>query len=231
MPDNHCYGSLQVCRLRVAALTETGAPDSGATNGYISDALIMATLDLQVDEGTEHLQKNGCGDICSRFIDCDKVKGVNVALELCQLDSELIGLLTGAQVFTDVASGDAIGIELPDLADDCPNGVCLELWTLAWDGSSQATPPSLSGSIAYWHFVIPKYRPQPSAFTLEDGILAFPLKGPGESNPNITVNGPFDDWDTDVVDQGGIRNSLGWFLDANLPATTCGYVNVPSAAS
>ncbi len=231
MPDDHCYGSLQVCRLRVAQLTDAGAPDAGAANGYFSDALIKADLDLQVEEGTEHLLKNGCGDICQRFVDCDKVKGVTVMLELCQLDNELIGLLTGWQVFTDTATGDAIGVSAAGLADDCPAGVSLEMWTLAHDGAAQATPPSLAGAVAYWHFVIPKYRPQPAAFTLEDGFLSFPVKGPGEENPNITADGPFDDWDADIAGAGGITTSIGWFLDPVIPASSCGYINVPSAAS
>jgi hypothetical protein len=232
MAEPHCYGSLQVCALRVAKLDAAGSPDDGASNGYISDALIMARITTEVEEGDEFTLKNGCGAICQTFKDCDRVKRVPVEMELCQLDSELLSLLTNGSNIIEISTGDSIGYELPEADTACSNGVSLELWTKAWDGSYQATAPTFGGTTeTWWHWVLPNVKFQIGDLTLENEILKVPVKGFGNENPRITADGPFDDWPSDIVARGGITSSAGWFLDDTLPTAECGFVNVPSAAS
>jgi len=234
MAEPHCFGSLQVCALRVAKLNAAGSPVTGASNGYVSDALVMAKVTTEIEEGDEFTLKNGCGSICQTFKDCDRVKRVTVEMELCQLDSELLSLITNGSNITKISSGDSIGYELPEANDVCSNGVSLELWTKAWDGSAQATPVSVgAGGLtpAYWHWVMPSVKFQIGDLTLENEILKVPVKGFGNANPRITANGPFDDWPSDIVARGGITSSAGWFLDSVIPTATCGFINVPSAAS
>jgi len=227
MPTPHCFGSLQVCALRIAALDSSGAPLAGASNGYVTDALIQASVSLELNTGDEFVLKNGCGAICQTFRDCDRILRASVDLELCQLDSELISLLIGGgTLFTDTGTGDAIGYELPNSTIDCPDGVSLELWTKAWDGSSQAAAPFLAAP-SYFHFVFPKTRWQMGDLTMENEIMTIPLTGIADENPGMPTNGPYDDWNVDVAAAGGITNVGGWFLDDTLPTATCGFVAVP----
>jgi hypothetical protein len=227
MPSPHCYGSLQVCALRVAALDASGAPLPGASNGYVSDSLIQASVSLELETGDDFTLKNGCGAICQTFRDCDRIKRAAVDLELCTLDSELIALLIGAgTLFTDTGTGDAIGYELPSSAIDCPDGVSLELWTKAWDGASQAAAPFL-GAPSYYHFVFPKVRWQMGDLTMENEIMSIPLTGIADENPGMDADGPFDDWNADIILAGGFTTVGGWFLDDTLPTAACGYIAVP----
>ncbi len=230
--DPHCFGSLQVCATRVGKLDVNGAPDPGANNGYVTDALIQAGVTLDIRDGDEFELINGCGGICQTFKDCDRILRASISLELCTLDSELISLLLpNGQLFTDTGTGDAIGFELPPSDEDCPFGTSLELWTKAWDQNQQATPPFLGGStIAYFRFFFPKVRWQLGDLTLENEILRLPVNGIAEENDQITVNGPFNDFNVDVAAQGGITNVGGWFLDGTIPTAQCGFIPVPAGS-
>lgn len=230
MSEPHCYGSLQLCRLRAALLLPSGAPDDGANNGYVTTAAISAGISLTLKEGDDLELIDGCGNVCQSFKDCDRIKRATVELDLCILDSELISLLIGGGTLFQ-QSGDAIGFGLPGIDADCPNGVALELWTKAWDGAVQATPPFLGGTTnAYWKFVFPKVKFQLGDMTLENGFAHFPLTGIAEENPNITANGPFNDWPTGVANAGGVVTSMGFFLEDDLPAAACGFIAVPSGS-
>lgn len=235
MPEEHCFGSLQVCRLRVAKLDANGSPSTGAATGYVSNALVQATVDLEIEEGDQFTLKNGCGEICQTFRDCDRLIGASIEMDLCHLDAELIAFMTGSSIIRDLGGtgdGDTIGMELASSDDACPNGVSLELWTKAWDSNVQATPPFLGGStLAYFHFVFPRTKWQVGQLTFENDFMRVPVRGFAEENPRITANGPFDDWPADIAARGGITNIGGFFLDSTIPTASCGAIEVPSAAS
>lgn len=226
-----CFSSRQVCRLRVALLDSAGAPDSGASNGYVTKGFVSIETSPQVEEGEEVVVKDGCGDICLRYVDKDIVKGVNATINLCQLDAQLYWLLLGGTTFTESPSSDIFGGKMPAVASGGGPDLCLEWWTIAQDGASQATPDSTSNLPAYYHFVIPKISFSPGDTTYENGPAQFPVVGKGEENANITANGPFDDWPTEVANAGGIDSPWGWWLDSTLPDASCAFVEVTSAAS
>lgn len=230
MAEPHCFAPLQVCAVRVAALTAGGAPDTGAGNGYVSDAIIDATIGIELSEGAEVEQKNGCGAVCQTFKGTDSIKRATLSLNFCVLDLELIWLLTGGDLFT--KAGDTFGWQPPQIADPAPNGVCLELWSKAWDGAQQATPASTASAAAYLHFVFPLFKSQIGEFNLEgENFTVIPVDGFSTENSNVTANGPYDDWPVEIAQGGGITSAFGVFLDANLPTADCGFIAVTSAAS
>lgn len=223
----NCYGSIQACMLRWAVVNEAGQPQPGASNGYQSDALIQVGVGVELEAGADVSQKNGCGALCQAFRQPDLIKRVTLEIPLCQLDAELIQLAVGGTVIT--SGGLAIGYELPTLSDTPNPGGVLEVWTYAWDGESQA---ALAGAARYFHFVFPHARFSPGNFTLEaPNFLQFPLVGYSDANPNVTINGPYNDWPAAVVAIGGITASAGWFLDTTIPTAACGYQTVPGPAS
>jgi hypothetical protein len=226
-----CLGSLQVCRIRVAKLTAGGVPDYGAGNGYISDAIIQADLSVELSAGDDFELKNGCGDIAQHFKDCDRVKRVNIDVEFSQLDSELVGLLTGSDTFYDEDEEVTIGGQLLSSTDPCQNGVALEMWTKAWDSNQQANASLIGGSssdVLYWRWFFPFVRFQMGNMTLQNDILRIPVTGYAQENDEMPASGPYFDFPTAVSAGGGITNSMGWFVDDELPAAQCGYIEVGS---
>lgn len=229
--SGHCVGSLQVCRIRVAKLTAGGTVAPGPDNGYISDAIIQASLTVDVSAGDDFELKNGCGDIAQQFKDCDRVKRVSVDMEFSQLDSELVGLLTGSDTFYDAGEDITIGGALLSSTDPCQTGVSMELWSKAWASNQQAPASLIGGSAAdvtYWRWFFPFVRFQLGNLTLQNDILRIPVTGYAQQNDEMPATGPYSDFPSAVSSVGGIVTPMGWFLDDEVPEAQCGYITVGS---
>lgn len=223
-----CITSLDICGIRVAKLLSSGSPDDGIANGYFSDAPQKLKVTVDTKKGDTKDQINGCGALMATFKDPDLIKGVSLALDLCQLDAELLEILTGASLFTSGAN--AIGMQLPAVGSEPPN-VCLEAWSKAWDGDSQIVDAFTSPNSTYIHWVFPWVQSVQGDFTMEHELMIVPVNSVGKENARITANGPFNDWPSAVAARGGVVRCGGWFYDGTLPTNSCTYVNVTSAAS
>lgn len=231
--DDWCYGSIQVCAMRVTKLNASGGPLVGSGNGLVTAALVDATLSPEIEEGVNIRLKNACGNICQTFRDCDKMVNASITLNLCQLDAQLIQFLIGGSTFLDLAgdgAGDIIGYQFPATDDSCPNGVSLELWSKAWNGSQQASPAFLDAP-AYFHWVFPRTKWQIGDLNFENDFMRVQVNGYAEENDSLTANGPYDDWPADIAAAGGFTNIGGWFLDDEIPTAACEAVTVPGVAS
>jgi hypothetical protein len=228
MANPTCFASLQACALRVARLSAAGAPESGAENGYVSEAIIDLTVAVELTEGDEFEVKNGCGVICATFKDVDRIKRLNLTLNLCQLDFYLIDFLTEGGLIE--SGGLPVGFEYPSVTAAAQNGVSLEVWTKAWDGTEQAVPAFTSPNAAYNHWVFPKTKWVLGDITMENDLMVVPVTGFGEENSQITANGPFNDWPAAVANHGGITRVGGVFYDDTLPTATCAPEAVPAGS-
>lgn len=237
MSTDHCVGSLQVCGIRVRQLTAGGTPATGSDVGYVSDAIVQADLSVELSTGDDFELKNGCGNIAQQYKDCDRVKRVNVSMEFSQLDSELVGLLTGSDVFTKTIisppSEVTLGGALLSSTDTCQTGVAMELWTKAWDGNQQMNASLIGGSssdVVAWRWFFPFVRFQLGNLTLQNDILRIPVTGYAQENSSMPIEGPFDDFPAAIQSAGGITTPMGWFMDeqSNLPDPGCGYVSIGS---
>lgn len=225
-----CYTSLQLCALRVAQLTAAGRPTVPGTNkGYVTDAAIKLQVGVTLKTGADLEQQNGCGAVCAAFKSPDRIKRVDLSLDLCQWDAQLIGMLTSGGVIS--SGGNAIGFQFPSTTGADPLPVCLEAWSKAWSGGQQASAAFTSPNASYIHWVFPFVQFGIGQFTIENALMVVPLTGPGTPNAFITVNGPFDDWPAAVAAAGGITQVGGWYLDGTLPTVACNYINTTSAAS
>lgn len=209
-----CTGSLQACRLRVARLSADGAPAAGVNNLYVTDALIQINWKVVLKTGAQIDVENGCGDICLTYQGRDRVKSVDLDMQLCVLDAELIELLTGSNLI--VVDGDNVGWSLPDSSVEIDNDVSIEAWSLAWDGDEQAIDDN---SDTLWHhWVWPR-----TTWTFGDGglsndALRVPLVGHGKSN-SAFGNGPANDMPWNAV-----SGPMGEFVTPiSPPEAACGY--------
>lgn len=215
---HRCLSSVYASRLRVTRLHSGGTLDPGSENMIVSDGLVSVGTTPNVQAGEEFTQRNGGGGICVYVTEDDKILRYDLALALCQLDSELLEMLTGGRVLT--VGGVTVGFAVPGL-DDVPPSVCIEAWSEAREGSSIA---SEAGDALYWHFVWPSVRWTLGAFTLERGILTVPLTGKAVENPSMGT-GPEASW------PGIITEAQAWFLDDEIPDATCGYQALVVAGS
>jgi len=234
MPEPQCFAPLNLCAMRVAALSSGGAPQPGAF-GYRTDAIATASIGLEIEDGEEFTVKNGCGTIAQTVKQPSKVKGSTVTLELTNFDPALLWLLIGnSRRIVDsggAGSGEIIGWEAPLVSAAAGNGVCLELWSKAWDSTVQATPAFAGGSTAvYFHWVFPKVIFTLSDLPLQEDFTTTTVEGVGSENPNLTANGPWNDWPSDVAGPGGFSGSVGFYYDSTIPTSVCGISTVPATS-
>jgi hypothetical protein len=224
-----CITSVDLCAIRVSKVTEGGSPISGASNGYVSEAPISLGVTVTTEAGDDLTLENGCGAIMSTLQTPDQLKGLELELNLCQLDSYLISLLTGANLFT--SGGDAVGFQFPSVGTS-PDPVCFEGWSKAWTSTGAQLSHTFTTPNETWiHWVFPFTRWVQGDITMEHELMQVPVTGKGYENSRITVNGPFNDWPAAVAAQGGVTHLGGWFYDSAPPSATCNYVTVTSIAS
>lgn len=205
-----CYSSIDLCAMRVVELDAEGAPVEGSDTLYVTDIPILANVGFVVAAGESFELRNGCGAVCATFEDCDRVKSATLGLELCQLEAELIVMMTG---YLPVNSGGAvIGWELPGADADCPSGAGVELWSKAWDTDEQAV---VGGNLQYFRHVFPKVRSVVGNFTLQHEILRTPVNGKATANSQYG-DGPGSDMPRVFT------NAYGNFLDDSIPSAECG---------
>ena len=225
-----CFSPRDVCAYRVATLTASGAPRTGAGNGY-TGKLVQVVATPQVDAGDDQIQRDGCGDICAFVRDCPTFTGMDLEVTLCDLDTQALVLMLDAIGITETPSSDLFGLKMDSVTAGCQRPTSFEWWVKAWDGGVQAEPDSTGNQPAYFHFVVPWVYWGLGPMTHAKGIQLTTVTGKGQENINITSNGPFNDWPSEVALVDGINTGFGWWMDAALPAISCATVTVSSAAS
>lgn len=224
-----CYTSVDFCAVRASILAADGSKTGAATNG---SAYNMRPISLNrspiVSTGETQETKDGCGDICFSRKDPDLTTGETLTLTLCQLDLELIALLTGGEVLLD-SGGTVIGVEAPDPAATPPviefNG-----WSKAFDGNSPVASPR-----TYWHWAWPYTQWNIGTWNNQRGALQVTLTATASANANLG-SGSFNDFPG-----AGVQQFFGVFLADDIPdpdvspynasGLSCGFIDTPASAS
>lgn len=187
-------GTLFAVGTRITKLGADGSPLVGASNAYVTDALVKVELGLEYEDGEEITQKNGAGIICVSYQAPSSLKrGTIAGFQFCTPDPNVLQFLIGGTVLNDTATPtpNQIGYAAPAVgADPVPNGVSLEFWTRAITGGSFATVNP------YFHWLIPRAFIRPSGnFALSGEDPTVPeFEGFCTENANWG-DGPVGDWD------------------------------------
>lgn len=220
MANVTCTGSIKCVAMRVGRLAASGAPAAGATNMYVTESIIELGMAVQVDEGQERQVKNGAGDICQILREPDKVKGLNLTMQLCELDAELLEMLTGATLITETTT--TIGHMAPAVGGQAnPNGVALESWSWGWDGGARAG--NAIADPVFLHWVFPLTRFTLGTITQNEDFMSIPLSGKCEENPSIAT-GPNNDLPAALA----AGRLYAVYEEDTVPSGSCGYIVQPA---
>jgi len=213
-----CNTSIEAVRLRIALLNSGGVPVVGASSMVVTDALIKLDYKFLINAGTKIDQDNGSGATCLTFQGDDTIDGVQVDIDLCTLDDDLICLATGCTPVT--IAGTVRGFTLPAVGVPLTRRVSVEAWSLAWATDAQA----LNGSTPlYHHWVWPSVGFRLADSGIANAAFRQPITGKGRSNPAIG-DGPAND-----LPAGIFTTAMGRYVDSNaLPAASCGLLAVAS---
>ncbi|MGL5911837.1 MAG: hypothetical protein ACRCZP_17675 [Phycicoccus sp.] len=211
--------SLQVLGARVTKLTPGGAPLAGATNGYVSNAVIRAGIGLEYETRDAVRQARGDGTLCVSFPERFQVAGGTIEdMQFCIPDPNLLTFLIGGTALsaTGTPPQPEVGYAAPQVGvDPNPNGVALELWTRSVIGGA------FDAALPYIHWLAPCYRGQLSASqTLEETtVLTFTTAGGLQENLGWGA-GPYSDWTWPTT------RVWQWVRKATLPSLTPAFVPV-----
>jgi hypothetical protein len=165
--------SIKGRRMRLTALDECGAPDTAAECGVIvTDGFISVTWSDEVEEGEEYTQKNAWGDFCIAEKDGDRVKWVNVAIQMCEIDPQVLTMVGGANPV--IVGDDTIGATFG--REPNPQAFGIEVWTKKAGTDACAEG---GGAVEWGYFVAPFVRNGmlDGDITIENGPLTLGLKG------------------------------------------------------
>lgn len=201
---------------------------TGATggNGYFAKAPIQVTFKPVFETGVELTAKNGCGTLCGYYKSPDQLKNYDLTFELCDLDHELIELLTGEAVIKSGAN--SIGHEFSRVSSCSPltpNGVAVEFWSKRW---LQCANPA-AGTAQYFHWLFPRAYLHTGQIVMKNDFMTVPIEGFLQENPNWG-RGP---WTGNLYPNTGGIAALGavWEDTVAPPTAANGYITVPGGAA
>jgi hypothetical protein len=219
MPNQTCTNMLKVCAFRGVRLDPDGSTATGVDASYVTTAPILVGYTPNTPDRERFEVFNGCGDQCALFIGSPKaVDSVDLRMDLCQLDAELIELLAGGAVITDGSYG-TVGYLAPTDATVNVDGVGVETWAIAWNGRQRALR---NGQPGWYRHLFPKTTWQVGEIVQENGFATIPMTGAGEVNSLWGTGLASDPFPVTVGDA-----AYGWFIDDAKPTAACGYVEVP----
>lgn len=216
MANQTCTSLLKVCHMRVLRLDGAGEIVVGADARYEHAAPIALSYTEQRPERERLEQKDGCGDTCGLYIGPPRaVDSVELSVDLCKLDAELVEMLAGGSVITDGTYGTVGYLSATDSTVNV-EGVAIETWSIAWNGRQRALR---NGEPAWYRHVFPKTTWQVGQITANnEGFSTIPMTGFGEVNSGFATGYSADPFPTDVGE-----SAYGWVLDDALPEAFCGY--------
>lgn len=136
MPSE-CRSVLKSCLARFVRLDECGGIVVGEASMLTTKGYISVAATAQIETGEEFIQRNACGELCLNEKDDDQFKRYDLEMQFCQVDPELLELISGARILVDsegvsrgFAHGESAGVE----------NFSLELWTKVSGGGCEGDP-------------------------------------------------------------------------------------------
>ena len=136
--------------MRVTALDGCCTPVSSACGQVTTAGFISVVLTQELSNATVITVKNAADQVCVYDPGCDSFLDLSVAISLCQVNPELVALMTGQSTVLDY-NGNAVGFRRSTNLD-CPLRFALEVWTFV--SGCSGTPPLTN----YGYFLVPCIR-------------------------------------------------------------------------
>lgn len=168
-----CFSVVRGKTVRVVELDDCGAPLEGGRY-VVSDGFVSVALTAELESGDEYIQKNANGKLCINERNPDALKRLNVEIDWCNVDPELISIVTGNPVELDNET-DAVGFRITEGEADTNWG--LEVWTgIAGDNCGESGP-------SYGYLLVPFITGSTVGdITIENGVSTFQTLGYTQGN-------------------------------------------------
>lgn len=135
MPSE-CRSVIKSCLARFTRLDECGSIVVGAASMLTTKGYISVGATAQLETGEEFIVKNACGELCVNEKDADQFKRYDLEIQLCQVDPELLELISGARLLVDGGTSRGFAHGENPLTEN----FSLELWTKVSGGACTGDP-------------------------------------------------------------------------------------------
>lgn len=168
---SNCYTLWNIPTVRVTALSDCGVPVTGCST-VVSDGIISIEMTTEYEDRQEFFVKNGDGRFCVRRTDPPILKWINIVATFCNVDPELVNIMSGEPLVMDDASEPtAIGYSTDENSAGTSN-FALEAW------SRIASDIPCTGGTEYGYTLLPWIvEGTVGDVTLENGAANFILNG------------------------------------------------------
>jgi hypothetical protein len=178
-----CFTPVRGKIVRVTQLDECGEV---GTSYVVSDGFITVSMTAENETGDEFIQKNANGALCVNERSPDSLKRLNVTVDWCLVDPDLISIITGYPLELDGTSpgDDVVGFRWVE--GEVNASWALEVWT------GLANAACAEGEVCYGYLLVPFITgSQLSGVTVENAAATFQTTGYTQSNSGWGV-GPWD---------------------------------------
>jgi len=134
--------------IRVTRLNADGTLTVGPSGSYVTKKFVSLGFTPEYESGDEFTTKAADGSVCVSWKTADTLKRVTLAISICDPDPEFTQMIAGGSLLS--AGGLSVGWKAPLVGVDAtPNGVAIEVWSIANVGGRQAS------TNPYWHWIFP----------------------------------------------------------------------------
>lgn len=174
--------SVQGILMRVTPLTVEGIIDATKpihwTKGFIS-----LSFSPEITTGDEIETKGADGSVCISWKADDSLKRLNINLSLCNVDPEMLVLLSGGKTLVETGGTSVTGYTSAPVGSSVGNPVAIEVWSYRNVGGKPGSPP-------YWHWVFPYVKVRyEGEREFSNTALANAFTGQGVGNPALCAAG------------------------------------------
>ena len=147
-----CWASTRGDIARFTALDNCCTPKTASCGQVTTAGFISVKLTQELDAATVIKVKAANDRTCVYAPGCDTVLDLLATVELCQVNPELVGLITGQEMVLDY-TGNAVGFRTTSTAN-CNLRWAMEVWTEIPGAACSGTPPLKP----YGYFLVPCLR-------------------------------------------------------------------------
>ena len=171
-----CWSSVRGKVMRATKVDECGAVVAGPKGTLTTKGFVQVSYSLEVDEGTEISIPDANGDLCISEPGTPTIKWVNVEIQFCRVDPDLVNMITGFPVVTDPTGG-GVGFRIRDTIQ-ANAGTGLEVWS---DVSGTGGICAAGGQRLYGYFLLPWVNKGiiSGDILIQNGEATFTLSGKG----------------------------------------------------
>lgn len=190
MATAQCFSLVRGSAMRVTALDGCGRPVLGPCSSITSEGFVSVAFTANTDEGEAISVTNAAGKVCIADAACPTFVNYTVEITFCEVNPELLAMITGQNPVFDSVSNLAAGFRMNSDISPCDSGFALELWSKV--PAVACDPNDLAAQGSYGYLLLPFLQGGVLGdFTIENDAVSFVVSGAGTKTGSGWGRGPY----------------------------------------